>query len=222
MFLLSCAGFYFPTIGMGMWIRLQYLVFFTNLSIFLCMIIYGCLVISTTKGIKNGGEQNNVTKFIMFFKGTVIVMLTFTMLVFHFFFARTSFVISFFTLNPSLLLKTGNILLHYAIPLLCLIDWLLFDKKNSFKWFYPIFWLSVPILYFIFVFLRAELGGQIYGSDSLYPYYFLNIHALGFVIVSHYLIQFVITFVVLGYIFVLIDKVLGKIKIPLLMRYECT
>ncbi|WP_242855844.1 Pr6Pr family membrane protein [Ruminiclostridium josui] len=104
-------------------------------------------------------------------------------------------------------LNWQNILVHYFVPIMTVLDWLLFDKKQNFRWFDPMLWISIPISYFIFLIVRARIGGMIAIVQSKYPYFFVDVDILGWINVLKYAGVFILGFLVLGYAIYLVDKI---------------
>jgi hypothetical protein len=60
-----------------------------------------------------------------------------------------------------------NLSLHYLAPAGMLLKWLLFEPKGRYKLSYLPAWMSYPLAYVIFSWLRGAVTG-------FYPYWFLN------------------------------------------------
>ncbi|MGX8699513.1 MAG: Pr6Pr family membrane protein [bacterium] len=72
----------------------------------------------------------------------------------------------------------GNALVHYIVPLLSVLCWLLCGEKQlSFAFVWG--WLALPLSYLIFVLLRARRGEPLHKNGSRYPYRFMDLEALG-------------------------------------------
>lgn len=73
-----------------------------------------------------------------------------------------------------------NLFIHYIVPWLTLAYWILCSPgKSALKlWDAPLFTL-IPLLYLLFIFLRARKGINIHGENSPYPYPFLDCNARG-------------------------------------------
>jgi len=192
--------------------RLKYLVYFTNVSILVCFFLYGYITVESLVKFKQTDGYYYRSVKTAFLKGALLVMLVFTMLVFHFGLSMTEFAEQ---VNQNLMNRVVNILLHYAIPVLCVLDWVLFDRKGSFRLIYPIAWLIIPFVYFLLVMLRAEFGTLIPHTESRFPYFFFDIDDLGFADVLAYALWFAIAFMVMGYIVVLVDKIMEKHSLKL-------
>jgi len=75
--------------------------------------------------------------------------------------------------------KAGNVLVHYAVPLLTLLQWTLFAHKTGLGVRHALYWLVIPLYYLIFAMLRARTGRPIGSTTLLYPYPFLDYPSLG-------------------------------------------
>ena len=67
----------------------------------------------------------------------------------------------------------GNLLVHYVVPLLSFARWIAFAPKEI-PFYATLIWVSIPILYFIFCYVRAQLGTPITESGNRYPYDLLS------------------------------------------------
>jgi hypothetical protein len=65
-----------------------------------------------------------------------------------------------------------NVVLHYVMPVVMLVDWLLFPPKFRFPFKQVLFWLVFPLLYLTYSLLRGSLVGW-------YPYPFLDVPQVG-------------------------------------------
>jgi hypothetical protein len=148
---------------------------------------------------KKVGENEN--GWFAHFKGAITIALTITMLVYN------------FVLLPNLS-TMGNykpftltdILIHYAIPIMVILDWILFDKKGVYSVFDPLKWLIFPFAYLAFVMVKASFGYVIEGISSKYPYFFINIDKLGAAAVTYNVLLLVLVFLAVGYLLWFIDK----------------
>ena len=73
----------------------------------------------------------------------------------------------------------GNLCVHYAVPWLTVVQWLLWQDKSGLAIGHAVWWLVLPLAYFAFVMLRARTGQPIGFSQKLYPYPFLDYPRLG-------------------------------------------
>lgn len=76
----------------------------------------------------------------------------------------------------------GYILMHYIVPLMVILDYLLFFPKGLYKALHPLCWLILPYLYIAFTMICAKFGSKIFsgfGGSSRYPYPFLDTDLYG-------------------------------------------
>ena len=67
---------------------------------------------------------------------------------------------------------TANLILHYIVPGLALLFWLLFAPKGAMNWRVPFLWASYPLAYFAYALVRGARDGK-------YPYPFMDIPTVG-------------------------------------------
>lgn len=170
---------------------------FTTITNSLCTIYF---IIEAIYQIKNKTNKN-ISRIL---KNTLTMSITLTLLVAHFIlkmgFSFDSFV------NLSFL---G---VHYIIPLLVILDWLLFDEKGKIGKFEPFIYLIMPTLYFIVAIIAAKLGNGLgFTENSKYPYTFLDFDTLGTTQVLINCLFIKIGCLIIGYLFYILDKSL-KVK----------
>ena len=108
----------------------------------------------------------------------------------------------------------SNVLLHEVSPILVILDYILFDNKGNFKKYYPIAWFFIPLNYLIYVYIYSLNGGYFYntGGSNKFAYFFLDYRKVGYEGVINWLIVIIITILILGYIIVIIDNLLAKLR----------
>lgn len=167
----------------------------TNLS---CTIYYLVEFIYQLKIKKN-------RTFSRIIKNTLMMSITLTLLVAHFV-LKMRFSFDTF-MNMSFL---G---VHYIIPILIIIDWIIFEKKGKIKKVEPFIYLIMPAIYFIVALISAKFGhGLGCNSTSKYPYPFLDIEVLGIGKVLINCIVMKIGCLFIGYTYYFTDKLLSKTK----------
>ena len=117
--------------------------------------------------------------------------------------------------------KDGQLVLHlvamhYVVPAMAVLDWLLFDEKGKMAVWGPFAWLSLAVAYLVVVMIGAgplglDLGGGTTADVSRYPYTFLDPAISGVGGVALFIVAMVVAFIVLGYLIFAIDKALGRI-----------
>ncbi len=135
-------------------------------------------------------------------KGTITMSITVTFLIYH-------FLISGGYENRADIIRST--ILHYIVPIMTILDYILFDKKGIYKNIDPILWLIIPLIYFLFIFIRAKVGGKL-SNGSYYPYFFIDINKYGIKTVLKNALFITIAFTILGYIELFIDRIVLKLS----------
>lgn len=191
--------------------------YYTNQSNILCLVYFVGAAIFVFKKIKTDGPQGPAT-FAPRFKGAVLMAITVTFLIFWFVLNSRDFTMDTSVLKDGVdldfdfdnsLWPITNKIVHMIVPLLTIFDWLLFDTKGHFQKFDPIIWLIIPLAYYLFSLVVASTG-YTFWTGSHYPYFFIDSEALGWGVVSLYIVSLGLGFLMLGYIFYGLDKVLAK------------
>ena len=84
-----------------------------------------------------------------------------------------------------------------------MIDWLLFEKRQTYQWNYALQWLVYPVGYLVY----SQVYGKITGR-YLYP--FLNVPVIGWGGLAIRVALLVVFFVALGCTYIAINKTLGR------------
>ncbi len=170
---------------------------FTTLSNLLCVIYF---IFDIIYLIRNYNKKSLV-EWWPFLKGITTMAITLTFLVAHFV-LKMSFSFDSFS-NMSFL---G---LHYVVPIMTILDWILFDKKGFIKVYSPIIWTIAPAAYMIVAYNSAIFGNGIgANTDSKYPYSFMDIDKLGVPTVILYTLFMGIIYLGIGYVYYFIDRLM--------------
>lgn len=172
---------------------------FTTLSNIFCVFYFLFDVIYL---IKNYNDDSKIV-WCSTIKGIVTMSITVTFLVALFILKMK---VSFTSFQSASFLG-----LHFIIPIMSILDWLLFDQKGLIHKSSPFIWLILPYMYFFFAIISVQFGFS-FGMDgtSKYPYPFLDIDALGLSKVILIIIILTIFFLILGFIYYGIDRFLYK------------
>ena len=108
----------------------------------------------------------------------------------------------------------ANFLVHTFSPLLVTLDYFLFDEKGNFKYFYPFIWLILPLNYIVYVYTYSSMGGKFYsiGGSRHFAYFFLDYEKIGYIGVLKWIIAMAIFILMIGLGFVVLDKLLARIR----------
>lgn len=179
------------TLGLGIELfkkGLYMLTYYTLLSNILVVGFSGYLLYLMVKDYDKALSDKKILRL----KGAVTIAIMLTFLVYHFMLAPLA--------TPEKFYQLENFLLHYIVPILFFIDWLLVDKRGYYKGYDPLLWCLVPAIYSIGAlikgyFFRIEIPGQV---NSPYPYFFLNIDRFGFMGVCGFMAGILLAYAILG------------------------
>ena len=144
-------------------------------------------------------------------KGGLVIAIAITAIIYHIALAPGGFQMD--ALQNSISNKMlANFLVHTVSPLLVLLDYILFDEKGHFKFFYPILWLIQPLNYVVYVYTYSNLGGSFYniGGSRQFAYFFLDYNKLGYMGVLKWLLIIILGILIISEILVILDKFLKK------------
>lgn len=109
--------------------------------------------------------------------------------------------------NPQGIQLFANVALHYVMPAVMVVYWLLFVPKGETRWSHAVWWLIYPLAFFVFT--LAE-GLRV----NWYPYPFIDVTALGYMKVAINGAGLLIFFYALNLIMIALDKTLGRKVAP--------
>lgn len=138
------------------------------------------------------------------FKGALIMGITVTGIVFHVLLSGRFSMGGTFSLS--------NFLLHTAVPVLSVLDWLLFDEKGKYTVRSPFMWVLLPDIYFVLIVIYAYTVGKPFMGGSRFPYFFIDFDLLSVGAVLLYVAALHVFFIALGFVFVGIDRLLARKK----------
>lgn len=186
----------------------DFYIYFTNISNYLCIGLMIAELIQTAK--KSGNSYVTVSPLLKFISCLGIVL---TFLIFNIILAGEA------TRDPATNYSARSITLHIILPILYVLDWILFYEHKKIRWNWPFISVLFPFFYMIYVIIHAvilrfdtsitNIGGT---APLIYPYFFLNIEKIGLLGVGKWIIYIGLGFILLGYIFYFIDRLLAKMK----------
>ena len=191
MFLAAFTGVYLEITkhgGLGM------LLYYTVLSNLLVMIFTGYLL---WKMRREGDYWQSSS--LLRLKGGITMCIMITCVIYHFMLAPLTK--DFYRLE--------NFLCHYIVPLWFLVDTIIFDKSRQYKWFDPIVWTVLPLLYMGFAILNGFVLKMDVpnAKDSPFPYFFLNVNKYGWGFVFRWAAIIFVAYMVSGYLFYLVKNI---------------
>ena len=119
--------------------------------------------------------------------------------------------------DPQANWRVGSLCFHVVLPIMYIADWFLFYERKKCKWFYPIASIAFPLGYVIFLFIQAivlRFNSSILipttTTPLIYPYFFVNLDTQGVSGVLMWIGILSVAFVVVGYLFFGLDRLLKK------------
>ena len=97
----------------------------------------------------------------------------------------------------------ANLILHYIVPSLASLFWLLFAPKGALKWRDPVLWAVYPLAYFAYALARGA-------SDGKYPYPFMDIPKVGWTSALTTVAIILVAYLLVGMAFVWLGRLLNR------------
>jgi len=99
--------------------------------------------------------------------------------------------------------RYANVVMHYAMPILAPLFWLLYVPKGHLRARDPLIWAAYPLAYLAYVLARG-------GVDGTYPYFFLDVGKIGWAAAMANAAGISAGFLLAGYLIVGLDRRLAK------------
>lgn len=172
---------------------------FTNISNLMCGIYFAASAAVIAFDKKRGGGESPLP----LFKGICTMSITLTGIV------AAAIVASEFDLGtPS---GIATVLLHIVTPVLIMSDWLLFDTKGRWKKTAPLWWLTVPYIYFVFIMVTSRFMDK--EAPLRFPYPFLDYEQMGIVMLLIVVAVMTVVYLLISYLCIMIDSKMGRLEI---------
>ncbi len=194
--------------------NINMLSYFTIQSNILCFFVALASVVHNFIEIRKD-EIVPYTRAMLFFRGMSILVITITFFTYSIVLTKVGFSMN---ANSSPMMTINDLFVHYMIPILAWVDFILFQPKPSFKRKDPIKWLIAPLIYFVFILIKGRYmdGGTTLVGLKRYPYYFLDAEKYGYAFVFKYAMVFLVVCVVMGYAIWSLDFIFGMIYTKLI------
>ena len=173
-------------------------VFYTSLSNMLCS---GFMLAALIRRIlRRTGEPWHRCKFLF------VIMILVTAIVYNLLLNSYSSVAAYFA-------NVKNALYHLILPVLFVLDWILYYKRGMVKPVYPLLAVGIPLVYVMYILLRAVIVKSAGTAVAvLYPYFFLNVDKLGWAGFAMWMAILLAALLLLGYSLYGMDRLLAKTK----------
>ncbi|MBQ6814697.1 MAG: Pr6Pr family membrane protein [Lachnospiraceae bacterium] len=189
--------------------NINMLSYFTIQSNIICFFVMLCSIFHSFASVRRG-RYHDYARVHLFLKGLALVMITITFLTYNLVLTGTGFSM---TTGFSAALSFNDRIVHFIIPAMTWIEFLLFQPKGGFKIYDPFKWLLAPVIYFIFIMIKARyVSPATYGVGiKRYPYFFMDVETYGVWYVVKYVLIFTVATLAISYVIRTIDFILGLI-----------
>lgn len=177
--------------------------YFTNLSNICVFFMLGYVWIKTLKDVI-GNKTSGYNTYLLKYKGIATLCICVTGIIYMLFLADYTKKATYYPYN---------LMIHYIVPIMTVLDFFLFDKRGSLKAWYPMMWVVVVAMYLPYIFIRQYIlkGTRFayFSEDSRFPYFFLDIDELGYLGVGLWIFGIIAVFTLISYLFYLWDHIGG-------------
>lgn len=168
--------------------------YYTYQSNLLVAVIYGIQTVLCVFALK--GSRLRIPVFV---KGLTVLAI------------QVTFLTVLFLLNPFGFPKDWlDARIHYVVPLMTLVEWVLFESHGELRWYYSLCWLMAPVAYLIYVYAMVRQNVW-FGVDRV-PYFFLDYRTLGWGRVTVYTLLIAALVVSVGMLMVCVDHWIWRKK----------
>jgi len=94
-------------------------------------------------------------------------------------------------------------IVHDVVPAVFVLYWVVFSPKKDVAWLDPVKWLIVPAIYIAYSLVHGAF-------DNWYPYWFADVTKLGYPTALRNAVFVLVGFLMFGFIYAAIAKVLGR------------
>ena len=175
----------------------NFYVYYTNLSNYICA---GVMFVSLVQTIKSANKkEDGYCKTAPTFNFMCVILIMVTFLVYNILLSGENTVVEYFT-------SQSNMIMHVILPIMFILNWVLFYEHETLKWYHPLLCVIMPIVYVVFILIRAAILKGTAGA-LLYPYFFLNVDKLGWGGFFIWLAILFAVFVAIGYLLYALDHI---------------
>lgn len=176
--------------------------YYTLQSNIICFAMFVAIIVAIF--LKEDYRSNNIYYLL---KGAVIIAILVTAIIYQISLMPNNFNIEVANTNNTAK-YWANEFVHKISPVLVLMDYILFDDKGNFKYYYPVIWLFIPLNYVIYVYTYSTQGGRFYGvgGSKQFAYIFLDYNQIGYIGVMKSIIIIAILILLMSYFLVFLDR----------------
>jgi len=177
----------------------DFYVYYTNQSNYVCAGVIFAALLGTYRKAERGENGLCTTAPTFTFLSVILILVTF--LVYNLLLADQS-PLEYFT-------SLSNVLMHCILPLLFFIHWILFYEHGNMRWYHPLLCMVMPLIYVVFILIRAPFVADKPGA-VVYPYFFLDMNALGTSGFLGWIVVLLVAFLAIGYLFYGLDRLWAR------------
>ena len=176
--------------------------YYTLQSNIICFAMFVAIIVAIF--LKEDYRLNNIYYLL---KGAVIIAILVTAIIYQLSLMPNNFNMEVANTNNTAK-YWANEFVHKISPVLVLMDYILFDDKGNFKYYYPVIWLFIPLNYVIYVYTYSTQGGRFYGvgGSKQFAYIFLDYNQIGYIGVMKSIIIIAILILLMSYFLVFLDR----------------
>ena len=204
--LIGCCGLVLHSGLVSGNLRKDFFRYYTNLSNLLVVMFFLIRTVVRITGNYDGFFGKIVFSELWFYSVTMSIFLTFG--IFHFVLMPALRKAPSDSAEFRLTHSFSNYCVHYIVPLLSLLDWLIFADKAQLRYAWALIWTVIPWIYVVYAEIRGAKGDIIERTDSAYPYDFMDVGKHGWGIVIRNCLLVTVVFVLSGLFFIFIRKLI--------------
>ena len=204
--LVGCCGLVMHSGLLSGNLRKDFFRYYTNLSNLFVVMFYLIRMVVRITGNYDGFFGKIVFSELWFFSVTMSIFLTFG--IFHYVLDTAMKKAPSDSAEFKMLHAFSNYCVHYIVPLLSLLNWLIFAVKAQLDYRWALIWTVIPWIYVIYAEIRGLRGDIIENTDSAYPYDFMDIGKHGWPAVIRNCILVAVVFVLAGLLLLFLKKLI--------------
>ncbi len=154
-------------------------------------------------------------------KGVALLVISITCLTYNYILTPLGFhMVEEYHIEADLGSTLHDRIVHFIVPAMMWVEYLLFQPKGHYGRLDPLKWYVAPLIYFVFIMIRArQISPAVFSRGVVkYPYFFLDVETYGVGYVIGYVVMFSVVTLVIGYVIRAIDF-LGKMIYTKVINY---
>ena len=180
----------------------NFYVYYTNLSNYICLGMMFCILRQTVKQANK--KEDGYCTLAPTFHFLCVILILVTFLVYNILLADENTLLQYFT-------SLSNMLMHVILPIMFILNWVLFCEHGKLKWYHPLLSVIMPFIYVVAILIRAPFVTP--SADAvIYPYFFLDVATLGWGGFFTWVTVLLAVFIAIGYGIYALDRLKSKNK----------